>query len=139
MDLTERETTIESKNGLLHRLEDKLVHFDQQFEVYDGMIKDFQEQKKLVCQKEEQIVAKQVELDWFKRLNSDKQLELDLSQDSVKRMRQHKIALEEENRYLMQVIKDSAMVKNAQMHSERVSRDISPKDKSPRDFKAPTP
>jgi len=29
MDLTERETTIESKNGLLHRLEDKLVHFDQ--------------------------------------------------------------------------------------------------------------
>jgi len=36
------------------------------------MIKDFQEQKKLVCQKEEQIVAKQVELDWFKRLNSDK-------------------------------------------------------------------
>jgi hypothetical protein len=54
-------------------------------------------------------------------------------------MREHKLALEEENRYLMQVIKDSAIVKNAQMHSERVSRDISPKDKSPRDFKAPTP
>jgi predicted N-acyltransferase len=72
MDLTDKERTIESKNGLLHRLEDKLVHFDQQFEVYDGMIKDFQEQKKLVLQKEEQIVAKQVELDWFKRLNSDK-------------------------------------------------------------------
>ena len=66
-------------------------------------------------------MAKQVELDWFKRLNSDKQLELDLCQDSLRRIKEHKAALEEENRYLMQVIKDSAMVKNAQLFTDRNS------------------
>jgi predicted nuclease with TOPRIM domain len=72
-----------------------------------------------VLQKDETLVAKQVELDWFKRLNSDKQLELDLCQDTLKRIKEHKSALEEENRYLMQVIKDSAMIKNAHFFSEK--------------------
>jgi predicted nucleic acid-binding Zn ribbon protein len=87
--------------------------------VYDHLIKEFQEQKRTVLTKDESLVAKQVELDWFKRLNSDKQLELDLCQDTLKRIKEHKCALEEENRYLMQVIKESAMVKNAHYFSEK--------------------
>lgn len=78
LDLDNKEQTIEHKNQLLQKLEDKLAKFDQQFEIYDGLIKEFQEQKKSVIVKDEQLVAKQVELDWFKRLNIDKQLELDL-------------------------------------------------------------
>ena len=96
-----------------------MVHFDQQFEVYDNLIQELQGIKKQSASKDEQLVAKQVELDWFKRLNSDKQLELDLCQDSLKRIKEHKAALEEENRYLMQVIRDSAAIKSAQLYTER--------------------
>ena len=43
LDLSEKDSTIDHKNQLMKRLEDKLVHFDQQFEVYDTLIKEFQD------------------------------------------------------------------------------------------------
>lgn len=72
-------------------------------------------------QKDEQIKAKQVESDWLKRQNHDKQLELDLCKDSLKRLKDHKNAFEEENRNLMQLLKDTAVYKSAAVFENRLS------------------
>ncbi len=74
---------------MLRSLESKLMYFDQQFQQYENMQKDFSYCKRLNIQKDEQLRAFKEDVDSLKREVQDLVGQLKISQEQLKRVGDH--------------------------------------------------